>query len=570
MEKKGTFDHLVGGLKQEEKQTLLEKIRTRSSLSPDPLISEKNAVVRHTTGNDYDRLPFLTRLWYWFLGLCTGKSAPESYLSNLVKLEGRVLNERYPGIYDASANSLKGGFRRELQSLKDAARFFYTVLDAGFRRDKGAFFGYIGSVVIPAVHKELVENSDPDIISAEHPDMIDARLRGISLEIIEKRISSISDDDRSLMYEASRMIFLLNALASFLYDRLLLAFGSGGETEASCPVTVVHQQITELSQILNALKKVPEPSIISALFLFSTTTEREGTSSGQDEALQKFLKRAEKSIAVIRNFNKQVPLITIIRCATRDFEWEPRELSGGEDWAPVYKSYWVSVVEKKFHTWIRERMNASLLQEFDRFFSGEEMFPLEYARNDDNDEGIPVDNVLMLSFLLTFHKKKFMPEINVVIRPILVDGDFYKKENKQEFMEAYNVIIKLDDVIKGFDAGLASSGEYGKMWTAAENDMQSLPLRKRKMQAISDEVNRNAYKIVDDTNKSLVSMDNVLSGIVNRDENSRYDTLTNLANIAGRGTSYTDALHQSIRDIRTAHNIVEDILEAAHVINGKE
>ncbi|MDR2467812.1 MAG: DUF5312 domain-containing protein [Spirochaetaceae bacterium] len=568
IDERGTFDHLVSRLNQDDKQKLLEKIKNRSILSSNPLIDEKQRVVIEKPEERYQNLSILQKIWYWIVALFSGRTPRDIYMNSLTAMEGRLINERYPGMFDHQENLLKGGFRREVQNLKDAARFLYTTLEITVQRDRGAFFGYLGSLKMPALHEQLIQGSDPDYIASEHPDTIDAKLRVIALEFIEKTINSISEDERHAMYENTRTLFTTKALASFLYDRLIMAFTVKTKDDSACPVAVVRSQLYELANILYSLKNVPSTDLLSALFLFTITVSNK-EDADQDAELQKFLQYAERSLAVIRNFNKNVPLLRIIRCATRDFDWEPVELSGGEEWFSVYKNYWFDLTNERFGEWIYARKNAALLHSFETFFAGMQLEEIENALSGTNDEGIPVDGTMTLSFLLTFHKRIVMPGINTVIRPILVDGEFYKKENRAEFMEAYNVLIKLDDTIKKFDSCLAKSGEYGKLWMQIENDMQSIPVRRRKTQALIDEVNQQALKIGTEAKKALVSMQNVLVGILERNENARYDTLINFAKLAGKGSTFNDGLAKAIADIEQAVNILEDIDEMNHLENAK-
>ena len=492
------------------------------------------------------------------------------YLNGLVSSQGRHISERYPGVFDYEQNLLQYRCREELQNLKEAARFFYTALDLSFQRDKGAFFGYLGSLTMPAIHESLAHDGDPDRLSAEQPAESDSKLRAIALESVEAKLNAIPEEAREAMYENSRSLFLIKTLSSFLFDRLLMSFnqvkdkdGKGGEGESTvCLVTLVRAQLIELANILSSFKTTPPPHVLSSLFIFSLAEDGGNAVVHNDAELQLFLQKAERALDVIRNFNKNIPLVSIIRCACRDFGWRPQELSGGEDWFLVYKNYWLDLTAAHFSSWIQSRRNAELLHTFTSYFDGATLIPLESVWSEENPEGVPLESASSLSFLLTFHKQIFMADINTVIRPILVDGDFYKKENRAEFLEAYNIIIKLDDEIKKFNALLAPSGDYGKLWMQIAGDMQSIPVRRRKTQTLLDEVNERAGKIVEEAKRGLFMMQNVLSGIIDHDETSAYDTLANFAKLAGKGPAFTDGLNRSVQNIKTAINIIEDIREA--------
>ncbi|MDR0526650.1 MAG: DUF5312 domain-containing protein [Spirochaetaceae bacterium] len=559
-DKYGVFDHLVSGLPGEEKKRLLEKIKKTALVSGEPLVDEKQRIVPKGVDERYAKLSLFTKFLYWIIGLFTGRQTIDIYINSLVVSEGRSINEKYPGMFDYEENLLKSGFKHEIQNLKEAARFFYAVLDSSVQHDRGAFFGYLVSLQAPDLHKSLVEGTDPERISIIQPDDSDVKLRTCALEFIEQRINGIEDSARRVLYENSRTLIITKALASFLYDRLIMSFTQkGGEETAYCPANIVFAQLCELTNILFSLK-VPSLDVLSALFLFSME-KIHGESYNQDEELQKFLNHAEKSILVIRNFNRNVPLLSIIRCTSRNFLWEPLEISGGEDWFNTYKNYWISLTNKRFYEWIREKHNAELTMSLEHYFKGMLMEEIDNAWSEKNDTGIPVNDVLALSFILSFHKLIFMNEINIIMRPILLDGEFYKKENRIEFIEAYNIVIKLDDTIKNFNSAIGRGGEFGQIWQQIEGDMQSVPVRRRKTQSLLDQVNQASFKIVSDAQNALISTKNVLCGILEHGDNAKYDTISNYAQLAGKGNGFSESIKKSVHLIKEALEILNRINE---------
>jgi hypothetical protein len=281
----------------------------------------------------------------------------------------------------------------------------------------------------------------------------------------------------------------------------------------------------------------------------------------EDKEMQKFIDKAEKSIGVIRAFNRHVPLVMIIRCATRDLTWEPSELPGGEDWYSVFKNYWITTTRSSFAEWIHDRRTRRLETGLQSYFAGAIMDPLEYAESPENPGGPPVEMSLALSFLKLFHKKVFMPQINVIIRPILINGEFCKPENRAEFTESYNVLIKLDDTIKSFEINLSPAGDIGKRWSQTTGEVQSITIRRRKVHTVKEEISENSHNILEGTYDALVSMENVLNGIMRGTGSgtAKYDTLINLAKIRGKGTQFMDGLELAIQNIHQAVELLNDM-----------
>jgi hypothetical protein len=560
MESNDAFGHLAANLDKDEKSRLLNKIKMQTVLSEELLTGEQDPEKKEKAGREFAKLAWYLRFWYWLLGMFTSKTPNEVYLNNLIAECGRSINILNPGMYDYQQSLLREGFRSAVASLKESARFFYTALDSSVQRDRGAFVGYLASLLLPEIHEALVENTEPNILDSAHPELADTKLRSIALEYIEAETAKITGEVHEIMYQNVRMLFCLKALSSFLYDRLLMAFKQGPNDDgAVCPVSIVKNQLIIMNGILFSMKKIPSMELLSALFVFTMQEHQNEQDFDEDKELQKFIERAERSIGVIRSFNKHVPLTKIIRCASRDLSWEPSELTGGEDWFTAYRNYWIDSTKSKFAQWIRERRNKKLVEGLEKYFNGAELLPLEYTESNEDMEGIPIDGVLPLSFLLTFHKKIFMPEINIIIRPILIDGEFCRLENRTEFTESYNVLIKLDDIIKEFDSSLSASGDIGKQWAQISADIQSITIRRRKIHTITEQADNQVEKILKNAYDALVSMDKVLNGIAGSGQNTRYDTLTNLPKICGKGTTFMDGLALAIKNVHTAVQLLDDI-----------
>jgi hypothetical protein len=560
MEVNGAFEHLVSDLDSKEKIRLLEKIKTQSVFSDEPLIDAKQNGPQDSPEEKYKKLSWWTRLWYWFIGVFGGKAPVEVFLNVQLSAAGREISLLYPGMFDYQKLHLKEGFNDELKYLKDAARFFYTLLDSSVNRDRGAFMGYLASLAMPEIHNTLVENTDPDVLGISHPELADIKLRSLALDCIEEGTSKIPEQAHGDMYQNARTLFCFKELSSYLFDRLIMSFNqSDPEEGVICPFSIVKNQIISLNNILFSIKKTPSMDLLSALFIFSMQEYQNDKDFDIDRELQRFIQQAEKAIAVIRNFNRRVPLTRIIRCAIRDLSWEPKDLPGGEDWFAVYKSYWLDSTKTKFISWMLKRRTKELDQGLRAFFADITMIPLEHSASEENEDGVPVDGALALSFLLTFHKRIFMPEINIIIRPILIDGEFYKRDNRVEFTESYNVLIKLDDTIKEFDNLLSTAGDIGKLWAQAEAEVQSITIRKRKVHSILEDVETQVEKILSNAYNALASMDKVLSGIAGGSQGGKYDTLTNLAKIQGKGTQFIDGLHSAIENIHNAVKLLDSI-----------
>jgi hypothetical protein len=185
---------------------------------------------------------------------------------------------------------------------------------------------------------------------------------------------------------------------------------------------------------------------------------------------------------------------------------------------------------------------------------------LENAVSEFNPKGIPAPEAFALSFLLTLHDALLVKEMNIYLRPILIDGEFFKKENRSEFTGAYNDIMKLDEDITQFDAKLAPGGEYGTHYNEAREEISALSIKQRKMRQVLDDISREANGIIIRSRDAMTAIVNILNGILKKEAGSKYDTLINLDKITGKNPEvFIEGMNESIKQFVRALQILREI-----------
>jgi hypothetical protein len=560
MAESGNFNRLVSELSLGERQNLLEKLKKQSTLSPDPLYVEEEETGSADIESWYRQLPWYYRFWYFILGIVKACSPLKIFEDRQFTALGRRIEELSPGLYDYQRYMLLPAFFTHFELLRDASRFFYTALDASVNRDKGAYYAFLGSIEMGSVHKRLEEETDPNIIGEKNPDIPEQELRRLAFSAMEETLDSIGAGEKNIMYADARSLNCIKELASFLFDRVIMASGFdasvGGHT---CSINVVRELLTSLNNILFSLKGIPPMPLLESLFVFLLREKVKEQGFDINREIQDLLVRAENSLMVIKEFNRQVPLTLILRCAGRNMTASPRQVSGGEDWFVIYREYWKRHIEALFAEYIRVKRHRDLLNSFRYFLKGTNLKILGNVVSDSNPDGLPINGAFGLSFLLTFYSVVFMPDINRILRPILIDGNFYRKENHAEFAESYNDLIKLEDEIKKFEAGISPSGDYGKRYNQARQDMSSLPVKRRKIQLILEEASESAQDIISRAKNASHSMVNILGGIITRDPKGKYDSLSNLSKLSGKDGQFINGIADSIQKFQKVLQILEDI-----------
>jgi hypothetical protein len=555
----GTLDRLVTDLTVEERQNLLEKLKSQTDMSTSPLY-ETNEKEEESDNFDtaYRHLPWYYRLYYYIIGMIKGCSPIKVFEDSHIARMGRDIDAAAPGYYDYQRNALLGAFSLQLTQLKESARFFYSALDASINQDKGSFYTFLGSLEMSEVHRHLQDGTDPETIADEMPDAAGSEIRQRILSNMEDAFRGITEDHRNAMYFNARSLICLKELSSFVFDRIIMAFGLGSAGQ-TCPANVVKDLLRNLNNILYSLKEPPTMSLFESLFVFKLQEKAADKDFNITKEMRNLLSRAENALETIRDFNKQVPLTRILRCVFRDKSLCPQQIPGGEDWYVVYRDYWKRSIDAKYSEYIQTRKHNDLSNTFRYFLKGTDLKILENVVSESMPDGFPVSEAFTLSFLLTFYSAVFMADINIILRSILLDGEFFKRENRTEFTESYNDLMKIEDDIRRFESNISPGGELGKRYISAKQDMSSLPVKRRKVQLVLEDASRIVSGIIERPRLAMKSMINILNGIMKKEPGGKYDSLNNLTQLTVKIPLLVNGMNDTIQKFQTALQLLDDI-----------
>jgi hypothetical protein len=554
-----TFDRLIITLKESERQELLERLSKTSDISMEPLY-EKTAGSPKKIEEEFAALSFLWRIWYFIIGLIFAKPPVKVYENRMISKIGHQINMTAPGYYSYTQGLLLPDMYQALVDLKNAVRFFYNALDLSVNKDKSAFYAFMASFEAPEMHKLFSKLSDPKEFFKSFPNMSPEMLKQTAIDMYSENLLTMTESQREKMYQNVRSLICLKELSCFLYDRLITNFQLEPALQGHvCPAGLVKGQLIALNNILFSLKAVPSLTLLSTLFFFSLREEFESKNEKVNFELQKLMAQTEKSLAVIRSFNRKIPLTLILRCISKDTSYEPQELPGGEDWFVVFRDYWKEKIEQSYNNYLIEIKRAEIKQAFDVFFGGTEMIKVE---DESHNNSIPLDNVLLFSFLLTFYKKIFLTGMNQVLRPILIDGEFVKKENRLDFTESYNELIKMEDAINALISKVAPDGDYGMRYKQLKTDVISPVIRHRKLQVLHEDIKAESLGIAQKAEAALEIMSAVIRGILLPSEGSKYASLTNLSAMLGKANrEFMIALKDTSDKLMLAVDLVGNIMD---------
>ena len=547
------FDKLVGELSTTERQELLTKIRFSERVSDSPLYDAAS-----TDENDFDsvlrKLTFVERVSLFLRRILTGKEYTSLIEEIVVKRIGRSLRVRAPGLLSTRDLSLRDDFRAAVENLADATKFYRQPLKSAlgpFRKD---FYAFLAGMELPLFQDELLKETNPEVQEQPGERVSAFDMKRSTEALVQDSFDAISETDRTSMYQNAQCLHALHDLASFPFEKITNRFvdSEGGK---GCPGQVVLPALKDLAAVLRALAVPPKIGVLEALFIFEMRERLHDPELQMDVEIDRSLLRAEDALAAIRSFNAEVPLVDIIRFIAKDCNWAPSYRTGGEDWFVLFKQFWNERLDRLFSDYAIDKKQRETVEKATSLLRLARLPILEHYRSDLFSEtgGVAHDN--SIAFALGWTNIVFEQEISRSTKVLLLDGRFYKDDNRKELTDAFNRISRLPSDIRQFDRSLEEDGKHGRLLSSLR-DSPTAAERSRMSAMIMDEVDAEARRIVASMIESLTKMERVVAGVLYGHGDDAYDTISNLNQIGGRENGKLLAL------LRTSH----EKIGAAHAL----
>ncbi|GAB4365560.1 MAG: DUF5312 domain-containing protein [Spirochaetales bacterium] len=557
------FDHLVSELTSEERKHLLERIQNLHPLSQEPMVSvqEEEEV---DFEKEYRALGFLERILLWIRAFFTRKVREEILEEYLVKKLGKDFQRKAPGILDLKHRLLLPTFAERVEQLKAPLSVLGSFLSSlsGSRRNQ--FIAFLGAFEMEPTMERLSTELDPlylialkwynldppfspdSLSTLEIPSpeqLTDAELRRILDNRLEDILAGISQEEKNRMYMDVRFLDRLSRLVYFPLDRILSTFRAVSDLPYTpCPFQRIQEQVVQFTEALYALQDPVPPVLLEALVVFKLGRDVNDL-DGEDEArsISRALAQMEEAIQAVRTFMQKLPLLTLVKVLTGRINYRCPEQGGGEDWFNQFRQHWRGKVDETFRSFLEIRRKDELGREMNALLSPATI-PLPDGKS---FRDCPI-HLLGLLFLRTFFQTLFVGRYNRPLRIILVEGLFYKEENRKEYTDAFGVLLKLEEELEPL---------------VLPDSWESLPQEQRK--SLESRVLLWSEQFRD----SIQSLERILDGILFGEAGGRYDTLSNLGSVGGRGNAQ---LLQSLQEVLKGLTTIGPIAERLILLQKKQ
>ncbi len=556
MYQKTAFDRLVGELTAEERVQMLKEIEASTVAGDDPLFAPPEEGESPNIEAEYSRLWILKRIFLYFKALLSRRTPFEIFEDSLLRKSAEDLERASGGMFQARTRTVSGRFADELKGLRDALSPFVEPLSRAFGTEKKEFVSLLAGFEIPLHQERLLELTNPDNYSSKTGLVSASDIKKQMFVDLDASLKDISDSDRSEVYTHMRSLHCLTELVFFQFSSILEHFDVSQIGEA-VSLELVKDQLVALGDVLCSQGRPPGQNALKALFLFDTADDQTRPDT-LEEYLKERIEKANRGIVKIRAFAGLLPFRKLLKVCTGNIGYTPASLGGGEDWFALYRKFWEERAETTVEEYSFRHKKRFLLEEASDLLNVHELQPLKGYSSRLLDESLRVRFESTLAFVDSFVAKLFLREMHPVLKIFLVDADFYKSQNRQQFTDAYNGLRGAEGEIEKLEAELSKDGLTGKALEEYRQEIDEQSAQHDRLREMMRTIDARAEEIVTSARDDLGMLINVIKGILYGESGGRFDTLANISYIGGS---------ENQRLIERLGNVLKQAEEARRIIN---
>lgn len=560
MGKNSAFDRLVLELTPAERSKMLEKLKMQQLLQDPEDVLMKQEEEPHIHSAEYAaHLTWFNKILLFLKSLLFNKSKTELIKEQLLRDVAKKVHSNTQNLIDASGKMLLKGFYDELLRLEKAIRYFDNIFSKILTHNIAGFYVFLVSLYIGETHKNLAEFTDPWIIEKNQPNLKEHEVRTAMQKYVDSVLAQLTESVKFMIYNDVHLLFILQELVRCPVKTLLESFLSiDGKYET--PLSINFTLLEKLNDLLHEINEPPSVYLLDALYFFYHGEKYKGNPDEYNDEVTKEASTTIKNFTIINNFCKKVYLNNITALAAQNPDYEPKLVSGGEDWLSLVKKYWKERIEKNYVLYSFQKKSEQLQNEINYFVKEPFQSRLLFI-NEKSRETLPsVKYARVLKLIETIYHNVFIPEMNKYLKILLVEGDFYKKDNRQEFTESYNLVLQIPEMLATFDAMLSPEGDIGRQYIITKNELSSKSVLTKKTESIMLSIDFESETIIKKVTNAIEKLVFILRGILSRQSNSVYDTLVNLSKIDGRNNKqFLENLEKIKGKLERAFYLINDV-----------
>ncbi len=533
MQERDVFERLTSDLSIQERKSLLEKIKVPETEAEDiNTIDELTEDEELDTEVIYTRFSLFHKILVFFKVIFQKKKKDEVIEGELLKnIENRIERSN-SDIVDVKNRLFLCKFHDELTQLIEYMAPIKRVMKFSQTDQRKDFFVYLGTFEMEEFTKLIILNTNPEKITEFDIKEDLAEVKKQVEKNLEDAFRFIYPDDKESMYQHAKTIHAYSEFLFFPVESMATYFRERPGDSQTCPMKEIRKYFLDFLDRLNSLRQYPSDILLEASYLFYREyLDSAVEEDSREEGLNFFLTQSRNLMNCISHFKKDLHLVDIARVMSHKVNYKPGIHHGGEDWFNLFKSAWESRVMVIFDEYRHKRSIKQHIADAVIFLGTPGIPHLDYYSKKYWVEYSAVRYDLSLGFLKHFLQKTMNVELMPVLKAILIDGEFYKDQNRDDLVNSINTISGCSDRVRVLDMDLSPHGKIGSEIDNFKKELGTENLRRKKISAKLEHSDSQAEYIVRDFIKAGSILREVLKGILFGQSGGQYDTLSNIGDL---------------------------------------
>lgn len=522
-------------------------------LEPDAEKDEQNI-------NEYlDKLGFFRRLFLFLKAVFTQRDSVEILEEELLDRLGRSISEEYPGMFDHRSMMFGTAFVNRTDELVADVDALREPLKTAMVARRSAFVAFLVSIILPDIHERIVAATDPDRISDSSRGQGELEIRRNMQNDFQNIIGEITEEQRTLVYGQMRALYFLKELVLFPFARLT---AGSSKTVGGVPAKHIKSDLEELGDILASQGAPPSEETLKAVVAFSSAGDKNTAEEEGRPAIGEKYTELIRVLQLLKSFTRSVPIGKVLKILNENMGHKAEPVGGGEDWFTLFRQYWEGQIDKSMEIVVFRNKRDRYLSDARRLLNDQEPIPFDHYQSEAFEEAVPVRYENTAGFVKSFRDVLYQRELARPLRKFLMDGEFYKQQNREDFTDALNEIETSIRDLERLDDSLASGGEKGRAVEYIRREMVGSRERRRRIMKIVSGMETDVEEAVSRFMDAIGLLINVVKGILYGEGGGKYDTISNMAYIGGsENARLVAALDKGLQNLEEARRIVHDVYD---------
>jgi hypothetical protein len=495
---------------------------------------------------EFESFGFFRRLMVYLQAIVAGRPKEEVVVDLLLKELSREIQGERRDIVDFRRGVALRPFAQELDDIRDAAERLSRALTGIESVNLGVLSAVILGVTSPDIYSRLLMETDPFVVAKEESELPPFHVKKRCLRNLEDALLLLPTELQDRIAADSVALSVLKRLIHLDLSLALRPFEEGEATDA--PLHALKQPIVNIAELLYRRRFVPSDRLLKGIYLILKRTDP----SEEQTPPEEWARHVTALLRRLVDLSEALPLTPLARYLQRDLHYVPRRPESPGDWMAHLKRFWTGRLEKQYQAFVAEEKKRAILLEASEWITTNK-FP-GYPAVDPGETGTHAFSVAILQAVL---RKLAVGEEAQALKALLIEGDFYKEQNRADFTDAYNGISRRLEEISELETRVAPEGGLTRRLEAVARQGSSLGTiraqRRTTVRAFDADVEAIIRRGVED----IRILHDVLSGILYGEIGGHYDTLANLTDIAGRGNK---GLMAKLADLVTFLKKTQDVV----------